>query len=713
MTAADADSAGSPRGPLTEAEMDAMREMLAQVQAYQKGFRNRAVQRKMIAEAARVLAGQDTDEPVGLIEAQTGTGKSLAYLIPAIVLARSRDLKVVIATRTVTLQQQLIDRDLPDLLAATGIDLDYRIAKGRRRYACPERIDLALSEDAQGVLFTAETTERSAAAHREVLERMQEALRDGAWQGDLDHWPDRLNPGALQAATVERHQCLGSGCPSFTRCPYFTERRRVQDATVVVANHSLLLSDVELGGGALLPEPEKTLYIIDEGHHFGDAATAHNRYDAALRTVQETLETLRRDPGAIPRAVLPDATAEGNVEKLLETSAEASEVLIRFRVVLDGHFPTHREETSEGEARWRLDGESLPGDLMAAAGALDEALRGVLRVLHRCQAALSQRLSDGAIAAEDATPLQDRIGTLSMPLEQLAGAARIYAEPDDPERAPVARWVIRYESGYHVHATPTSAAGWLRTQLWDRVVAALVTSATLAPGGQFTQTRSALGVGPEAPALRLPSPFDYERIAQFTVVRFQVDARDREAHADAVTAELPQRIDPEEGTLVLFTARRQMEQTAEALRPEWGNALICQGDAAHAEVMRRHRARIAAGEGSILFGLASFAEGVDLPGAECRHVVIVKLPFAVPDGPIEKTYEEWLKRRGRNAFAEVSVPGAAIRLMQQCGRLIRHEEDYGRITVLDDRIVTKSYGRTLMAGLPPFPRTTEPSRSGR
>jgi ATP-dependent DNA helicase DinG len=229
------------------------------------------------------------------------------------------------------------------------------------------------------------------------------------------------------------------------------------------------------------------------------------------------------------------------------------------------------------------------------------------------------------------------------------------------------------------------------------------TSATLTALGRFDRFFERAGLVGVA-GLRIASPFDFARVACLTVPPMRTDPGDFEGHTREVAELLPGLLERECSALVLFMSWRQMRAVLAVLESETLERLLVQGDRSKQALLATHRQRIGAGESSFLVGLASFAEGLDLPGDLCRHVVIVKLPFAVPDDPIDRALAEWAEAQGRNAFYEISVPDAALRLVQACGRLIRHENDSGRITVLDTRLVTRRYGRALLDSLPPYRR---------
>jgi len=206
----------------------------------------------------------------------------------------------------------------------------------------------------------------------------------------------------------------------------------------------------------------------------------------------------------------------------------------------------------------------------------------------------------------------------------------------------------------------------------------------------------------------IDSPFDYAAAARLTIPKMNCDPGNAAAHTDAIISWLPKLIDPAEATLVLFSSRRQLQEVLDGLKAPWREHVLNQDDYQKAQLLTYHRQRIDKGQPSIIFGLASFAEGVDLPGDYCRHVVIAKIPFAVPNDPIEATLSQWLQQQGKNPFMTLSVPEAAFRLVQATGRLLRSETDSGRITILDERLVNKFYGKAILDSLPPYRREIFP-----
>ena len=248
------------------------------------------------------------------------------------------------------------------------------------------------------------------------------------------------------------------------------------------------------------------------------------------------------------------------------------------------------------------------------------------------------------------------------------------------------------------------AAETLRRHLWNVAHGALVTSATLTALGKFDRFNMRAGLPFESKKEVVPSPFKYAEAGVLRVPDLRADPRDSDAHTQAIVRELPAILESAQGSLVLFSSRRQMQDVFEGVDREWRKRVLIQGSLSRQETLAKHKAQIDKGEVSVLFGLASFAEGIDLPGAYCQHVVIAKIPFAVPDDPVEAALAEWIEARGGNPFMEIAVPDASLRLIQACGRLLRNEQDTGSVTLLDRRLVTQRYGKAILNSLPPFRR---------
>jgi ATP-dependent DNA helicase DinG len=708
-----------------------IRDALTGVRAGTQDFHERRGQKQMIAEVAKTLSGCYGARRVLAIEAPTGTGKSVGYLLGAIPVARAQGRSLVVATATVALQEQLIHRDLPDLRERTGMAFRFALAKGRGRYVCNRNLaDLAGSDDRQdemdlGEAAAAAWDHRPSERERRLVTDMDRRLRDpdDEFTGDLDEWSTKI-PEALQRQLVtDQSGCTGRACAHFSRCSFYRSRQTMKDADVIVANHNLVLADLELGGGVLLPDPENTLYIFDEGHHLPVKAIDSAAEASGLNGGRETLDSAMKaytQAGSLLMGARRNSREER--ERIQELVRAASEKTKAIADLLDSAFPDEGETTrGEGDDHriWRFpNGEPTP-TIRDEAGEMSALLAPLLDALSAQRDRLRKVLREADSSAPQAESQARSLGIVTKRLESMHNAWSLFSGENASDGPPIARWIERLPAArkkaarrtaeYRIAAAPTSAAAFLASRLFNEAAGVVLTSATLTALGRFDRLRERCGLRPNdgTQYLRLPSPFDYTGSAQLVVPDIGVDPTEGERHTEAITEAIGERVDPREGTLVLFSARHQMQKVAESLDTSLRDRLLMQGECSKQAIVEKHRKAMETGRGSVIFGLASFAEGIDLPGRLCTHVVIAKIPFAVPDSPIEATYAEYLKAQGRNAFMEISLPDAAMKLIQACGRLIRSETDTGMVTLLDRRVVTKRYGDALLDSLPPYERVIE------
>ena len=676
-----------------------------------------------------------SDNNVIAIEAGTGTGKTVAYLLSVLSLAKSAGKKVVVATGTVALQGQLLDRDIPDVMAATGWDYKLALAKGRGRYLCPLRLqqcsETAKAQDAGLFLFEDELAFQPDRQSAETLQAMDEALQVGSWDGDRDAWPEAVPAQTWQALTVDRNQCAGRRCRLIAECCFFKARESLEGADCIVANHDLVMADLALGGGAILSAPEDTIYIFDEAHRLGDTALNHFASQCRLNTTSQWLEQMQKNLKAMatPFAEMPDIIHRGT--ELGEITLLARQLLQQatplFQDILENSVVSEsRQNFGNSQVRYRYPG-----------GVVDEACRSLSEDLTAVFVRLNGRMENLHSVLEEALE-NDHQPVPRVDIEQyfqVAGqwlgranaATELWsamARPDPAGQPPMARWLTHEDNGdIRLSVSPISAGLRLNELLWQRAYGAITTSATLRVLGDFERFKSDSGMAPSTQCEVVAGAFDYANAGLLVIPDIGAEAGDARAHTQALIEHLPGLLYPASitesvgeategesaagGVLVLFASRRQMEELVDAIGDELPWQLLVQGELSTGEIVSRHRATIDQGERSVIFGLASFAEGMDLPGAYCQHVIIAKLPFAVPDDPLQAALAEWVESKGGNAFREITLPDAALRLIQACGRLLRHEDDRGRVTILDRRLVSKSYGRQLLASLPPFKQVIE------
>ncbi len=700
-------------------------ELKQEIQAAYSAFLNarelkaRYGQRLMIAHIARNLGQLEIDsdgrrrggKPLCVVEAGTGTGKTLAYMVAAIPLARAQGKTLVVATATVALQEQIIHRDLPDIARHSGLDFSFALAKGRRRYLCLSRLDQWLS-GADHQTLALYPDEQALAPDSDTLalyQEMAQSLASGEWDGDRDQWSSMLAEDKWQRVTTDNAGCTGRRCSHIKNCPYFRAREEIVDADVVVANHDLVLADLALGGGVILPPPEDAIYVVDEAHHLPDKVINHFshrlRFQAGLRWLEQTERSL----GSMLTRLDSDSSLRAELDTLATRLASLRLSLAGIRPLLDGLLQDSGVADG-GSAVLRFEDGVVPEPLRGPAAAAAAGCWDVVAEAEHLVEGLQKQLDSNQ-------PVQPReeleqwlalVSGLQQRAESQAGLWTAYSADAREERPPQARWLQLVEGGgqldIELNCSPILAAGTLDETLWPRCHAAVLTSATLTALGNFDRFAMRAGLADNAAFEVVPSPFNHAEKAELHLPAMRSDPGDARAHTAELVELLPEIIDLKEGTLVLFASRRQMEQVYDELPEAMRQSILMQGRQSKLDILRRHGELIDKGVGSIIFGLASFAEGVDLPGKRCSHVVIAKIPFAVPDDPVEQALAEWIEHNNGNAFMEVTVPDAALRLVQASGRLLRSEGDSGRITLLDRRLVTRRYGKRMLESLPPYKR---------
>ena len=678
-----------------------------------RNLKPRLGQKQMIAEVASILSRihQDGDPPIGLIEAGTGTGKTLAYLVGALPVALEREMPLLISTATVSLQTQLIEKDLPDLVEATDLMLTWSLAKGRRRYLCPIRLEAALDTvSGQDAIYPDELTLVLDSDDRHLVEGLSRAWVDGSWRGDMDQIPEVITDAVRLAVTTDHRRCQGRQCQSFSVCPYFLARDSWLESDVLIVNHDLLMADLKLGGGVILPPLEKTILVIDEAHQL--ARVAADQFTSQIRIAQSlgAIKSLDRVLGTLAGVLPQSHRLRSDLARLPESLnglghqlADWGKLTLAKMRDLDERDFSHQQ----GGSRYRLGLDDVFPWPTDGHEPVQQTLNKVQKILDWLKG-VSANGSD-ELSEHDAEMLAAQVALSMGRLESIPkvtvamsegtaeqGDARWirvgqdvrYATPDDP--TDIEFWV-----------SPIAPADALRDDLWGRVGAAILTSATLAHQHDFKAPVEALGL-PHSSGLIVAGAFDYARQGVLRVPAQAGDPRDEEAHATRISEYLNSRVDSGLGVLVLFTSWRLLFRVEERINQALREQLLVQGQLPLSELLSAHQKKRLTGQTSVIFGLQSMAEGLDLPGDLANEVVITRLPFQPPDDPREATFAEYLKRQGRDAFAELSMPAATIRLRQAVGRLIRSETDTGQITVLDRRLVNTRWGRTLLQELPAF-----------
>lgn len=707
---------------LTDLEKNAIRDHYQAVSQNLPQFRPRAAQRQMLAVIAAAFARTQSrgegeaapsreGESIVVVEGPTGVGKSLAYLLAGGIMAQMRGKRLIVSSATVALQEQLVGRDLPFLVQYSGLALTFALAKGRGRYLCPYKLYQLTQNHAQEALAGFEAPavlwdSKPKAEELVLLRELAEAFSTRCFNGDRDTWPQAIDDPLWFKVSNDRHGCLKAACPNRSECPFFLARETLDTVDVVVTNHDLLLADIGMGGGVILPAPENSFYCIDEAHHLAKKALSQF---AAGHSLNQAMWFLERVPAISDKVA--GVTDKGELANLADEAASAlQESLSEWQFHLSSE-PALAARDGFNDPLWLWPDGVVPESLRLLANNTALAARALLKNLNGLNEGLSAARRDKNNDSALLDRLVGELGAMLARAEEVCAVWDLLTTTTVEKEAPLAKWISRRlgdKADYDFHASPISSASQLAGRLWRRAAGAVLTSATLRSLGRFDLLLQQTGLHwlPETTTVALDSPFDFAAQGELYVPPLTASPKDAAAHTAAVADWLPKLIDAAEpiGTLVLFSSRRQMQDVALRLPESHLPLLRVQGELSKAVLLAQHRDAIAAGHASVIFGLDSFAEGLDLPGDTCVQVIIAKLPFAMPDHPIEKTRSRWIEQCGGNPFMEITVPEASIKLIQAVGRLIRSESDYGRVTILDNRIATARYGKQLLACLPPFRR---------
>ena len=582
-------------------------------------------------------------EPL-IVEAGTGTGKTFAYLIPALLSGRS----VIISTGTRTLQDQLFRRDVPLLAKALGLPVKIALLKGRTNYLCRHRLELATQ---QGSLLAPE---------RRVERLLAKVSRWAATtkSGDLAELTDMPEQSPVwPSISSTRENCLGQECPQFSRCHVFDARRNAQAADIVVVNHHLLLADLALkdeGFGDLLPGAEAV--ILDEAHQVPDIAAQFFGQAWSVRQVQ---------------VLLRDISAE------LAAAAIRAPAVVEAVLAVDGQLEGLRFALHRGAGRY--DWSELPDAFVDILPDIETALSELAVQL--------ESLGDGAGTSNCAR----RAAKVANALAQLREL------PDESGL----RWVEAGANGMTLQFTPFEIAERLREYVESRPCAWVFTSATLAIGEDFSHFAARIGLT-EARTLRIDSPFDYREQARLFLPPSMPEPNDPRFAERFIEACAPLLTASGGRAFLLYTSYRGLAEGVRALQarfPEPPFPVLVQGEAPREALLNKFREL----GNAVLLATGSFWEGVDVKGEALSIVAIDKLPFAAPDDPLLKARLEGIRRRGGNPFFEYQLPQAVLALKQGVGRLIRDFDDFGVIVIGDPRIKTKAYGRVFLESIPQSP----------
>ncbi len=684
-------------------------------------FTPRKQQTFLIAEIAKTLAGEyNKERKIITLEAGTGTGKSLAYCLGAIPLAIARDKKVCISTATVALQEQLVDKDLPFLQNHAGFQFNYTLVKGRQRYVCKQKLAAANANDSDTPQAGFTFAEKPKTSDLKLLQDLNNALKDGSWQGDRDSWAEPISQNIWQLIQSDKHSCkLSLG--DHQQCPFHQARETMDKADVLVINHSLLLADLELGGGKILPAPEDCFYILDEAHHLPRVARDFSSASVNVKGAVEWISKLKETGDKISNLIKSQRT----INPALSLGDNCQDLLIELQKVvifLDNNAGVYfandtafnSKQKTNTVKQYRFENGIIPKTLKNWAHEISELSRKSITHINKLYNALVDAVKEQEVKLYLAEPLLAEAGFMLQRMENHYALWQMYAKTDPEKGAPLARWIEQNQQSknhkidHQLCASPIEVGFMLENMLWSQCEGAVLCSATIRALNSFDHFRFQTGLSANdgSQYQHVDSPFNYQENAQLIMpkMKFEPSAK---PFTDELIEKLPKLLKKQQASLVLFSSYWQMEKVVAELRKKHKLTIQVQGEHSRQYIIKHHKKRINENKNSIIFGTQSFAEGLDLPGDYLTNLIITKLPFSVPTSPVEEAQSEYISAKGGNPFMMLAVPETSKKLIQATGRLLRNEKDTGTITLLDCRVVTKRYGKQLLDALPPFKRIFE------
>lgn len=670
-----------------------------------EGFIPRAPQREMIAEVAKTFSDETGRHLI--IEAPTGVGKTLSYLIPGIAISREEKKPLIISTANVALQDQIYSKDLP-LLKKIIPDLTFTGAFGRGRYLCPRNLEAISATEGEQIdlMFLLEDkVDVATSAEREICQELKHDFTSFGWDGLRDHHKRALTDSLWRKISTDKMNCLGRNCQYYHRCPFFLARREIDEVDVVITNHALVMAAME--SESVLPDAKNILLVLDEGHHIPDVAR-----DALEVEGEITLSALNMQLDNMTR----------HVSQYLAQFIPVKPPKLADPIRFDAHIAKMREayQYVEHFTRALLPERSENDEYLFPLGQLPEQLLLCCQDLFKLTDGLKM-LGESILndltertAKEDVVRLHRAILTTSRMVGYLENMAKLWrlATLEQTSKAPVSKWLTRRydkkQSHLYLHCAGIRVSEQLTQLLWKNIPHVVITSATLRSLNSFSRIQELTGLSEhfDDRFITLSSPFTHERQGKLVIpkMRYEPTMANEKAHLKEMARYFRQGMveNHHRGQLVLFSSQRAMEGFLEEVK-DLRLSLLVQGDQPRYRLVETHCKRIDAGDNSVLIGLQSFAEGLDLKGDYLTQVHIHKIAFPPVTDPVIVTEGEWLKSLKRYPFEVQSLPSASFNLIQQVGRLIRSHHCHGEVVIYDRRLLTKNYGSRLLTALPVFP----------
>ncbi len=657
-------------------------------------YTNRPSQNIMIAEIAKTLSGEYRDlNRIICVEAPTGIGKTLAYLIATVPITLYKKKKLIIASANVALQEQILNKDIIEAKKYLVFDFSFALAKGRSRYLCIRNlVNITDQTSSNDSLFEDSILWDSRPSQKQIkkLQEMLKSYSTKKWNGEIDSLDSPPEESSWQKISCNRFTCNAKNCEFYNDCAFFNARQKISQADIIIANHDLVLADI-FTGSSILPDVEDCFFIFDEAHHFSQKALSHFSISTSTEFIKTTI---RQVQGALDQ--IAKLTKKRKSDNFVKKIDDAIDDLLEKLLYLEYEDDIHLFSIS-GVSR----------DIVDLA-------KNILKIINKAYVGFCDQkdlwqtyIKNHNIEQLTVDNLSNFIGLNDQNLTSIMQTLTAFTQKHSLKKIPVSNWIKRSnlsenKFNYHINTAKIDVSEQLNNIIWSEAAGIVLTSATLTSLNSFDRLNQQLGLSrKENKYLRLSSPFNL-KFVDFIVAKMNSSPKEIYEHTQELANELTKRINQKEATLVLFASNNQMQTVADLVEPTLKCNLLVQGEYSKRYIIEKHQKYRTKGQGSVIFGLDSFAEGVDLKGDNLNHVMIAKLRFSVPTSPIEKTTQSYLESLNRNPFFEIALPDASLRLVQACGRLIRSETDKGKITIFDNRLKTKYYGKKLIDALPEY-----------
>ena len=657
-------------------------------------FSNRSSQNKMIAEISKTLMGEyPNSNPIICVEAPTGTGKTMAYLVSCLPIAKALKKKLIIASANVALQEQILNKDIVEATKYASVDFEFALAKGRSRYVCIRNLINLTEENSNSTELFEDALlwdEKPTKNDLDILSEMAESYSSKSWSGEIDDLESPPENSLWQKIACNRFTCNSKNCEFYNDCSFFKARKRASNSDVIIANHDLVLADI-INGNNVLPDVEDCIFIFDEAHHLSQKALSHFSIGGSTEFMKASI---RQSQGSIEQIIkiTKSKAADSYIEKVDESIKDLIELI---------------SELDFKDDTFLFSIKGIPNEITNLTKKLFVIFNSAYNDFCQFKEQWEEFVKTNKIDKPTIDNINNIVGQNNQNLSSILSLLSTFNQIQDPEKPPLSNWInqsrlANKKYNYQLNSAKIDVSTSLKNMIWSKAAGVVLTSATLTALGSFDRLNQQIGLNAlDNQYLRLPSPFDHKSV-EFIVGKIKSSPTNTYEHTQEVAQELIKRIDSQSASLVLFASNNQMQEVADLLEKSVDCELLIQGEYSKKNILERHIQNRKNGKGSIIFGLDSFAEGVDLKGDNLNHVFISKLRFSVPTSPIEMTTQSYLESMNRNAFMEISLPDASLRLIQACGRLIRTETDSGTITIFDNRLITKFYGKLLLKALPEF-----------